>query len=129
MSIIRRGLELFNRGEYEASVETLPPQIEWDSTDAVPDGGLYRGRDAVLTLWREIGGRWEDFRIEPNDWIEAEDAVLMLGHLSGRGAGSGVPVEGTWDQVWRIEGGQPVRCENYTDRERAYIAAGLEPES
>jgi ketosteroid isomerase-like protein len=52
----------------------------------------------------------------------------MLGRLIARGAGSGVPVDTQWDQVWRVEGGAPVRCENYTDRARAWRAAGLEPE-
>ena len=129
LSIIKRGLELFNRREYETSVATLPPQIEWDSTGAVPDGDLYRGRDAVVELWREIGGRWDDFRIEAERWVEGDEVVLMLGRLVGRGAGSGVPVEGPWNQVWRVEDGLPVRCENYTDPERAWRAAGLEPDS
>jgi hypothetical protein len=128
LSVIRTGLELFNDGEYEASIATLPPQIEWDSTDAVPDGGLYRGRNAVLTLWVEIGQRWDDFRIEADRWIEGDGVVLMLGRLVGRGVGSGVPVEGGWNQVWRLEEDVPVRCENYTDRDRAWREAGLEPE-
>ncbi len=128
MAIIRRGLELFNRGEYAASVATLPPDVEWDSTDAVPDGALYRGRDAVVAYWHEIGERWDDFRIEADRWIEGEGVVLMLGRLVARGAGSGVPVDAPWDQVWRIEGAVPVRCENYSDRKGAWRAAGLEPE-
>jgi ketosteroid isomerase-like protein len=125
---IRRGLELFNRAEYEAGIVELSEEIEWDTSGAVPDGGVYRGREQVLGLWREVGRRWDGFRIVPERWIEGDRVVLMLGTLVGRGAGSGVPVEGTWDQVWRVEGELPVRCENYTDRERAWRAAGLEPD-
>src|SRR5687767_8331250 len=64
LAVIRRGLELFNEGEYERSIASLPPEIEWDTTEAVPDGGSYPGTDAVLSYWRSIGGRWDDFRIE-----------------------------------------------------------------
>jgi ketosteroid isomerase-like protein len=127
LTVIQTGLELFNDGEYEASIATLPPRIEWDSTHAVPDGDLYRGRDDVLALWVEIGERWDDFRIEPERWIEGDGVVLMLGRLIGRGAESGVPVEGPWNQVWTIEDGVPVRCENYTDPDQAWQTAGLEP--
>jgi ketosteroid isomerase-like protein len=128
-AVILRGLELFNRGEFDASLATLPPEIEWDNTAAVPDGDTYRGREEVLSYWREIGGRWDDFRIVPERTVEGAACVLLLGRLIGRGVNSGVPVETTWDQVWRVEGDVPVRCENYTDRERAWRAAGLEPQS
>ena len=32
------------------------------------------------------------------------------------------------DQVWWIDDGLAVRCENFADRERAWRAAGLDPE-
>jgi hypothetical protein len=83
----------------------------------------------VLAYWREIGERWDDFRIEADRWIEGDGVVLLLGRLIARGVGSGVPVETTWDQVWTIEGTVPIRCENYIERDRAWRAAGLEPES
>ncbi len=126
--MILRGLELFNGGDYEAAIETLPPDIEWDTTAAVPDGDAYHGRDDVLAYWRAIPERWDDFRIEVERTVEDEGVVLLLGRLHGRGADSGVPVETSWDQVWTIEGGVPVRCQNFSDRGRALAAAGLEPE-
>jgi hypothetical protein len=82
----------------------------------------------VLRLWREIPNRWDDFRIEPERWIESDGAVLMLGRLIARGVGSGVPVADTWDQVWTVKDGLPIRCENHTNRARAWRAAGLVPE-
>jgi ketosteroid isomerase-like protein len=127
-TVIRRGIELFNRREYEESIATLSPAIEWDTTDAVPDGRLYAGREDVLALWRDIDSRWHDFRIETERWIEGDRVILVLGRLVARGAESGVPVEQPWDQVWRIEDDVPIRCENYTDRAKAWRAAGLEPD-
>lgn len=126
MERIRLGLELFNRGDYESSLAELSPEIEWDTRAAVPDGGLYRGRDEVLGLWREIANRWADFRIEPEEWLEGDGVVLMLGRLVARGVESGVPVSDTWDQVWWVEGELPTRCENHTDRASAYRAAGID---
>jgi ketosteroid isomerase-like protein len=129
VAIILEGVALFNRGEYEAAVTTLGPEIEWDTTAAVPDGGVYRGREEVVAYWRGIPERWQDFCIEPERTIPGDGLVLLLGRLTGRGTDSGVPVESTWDQVWRLEAGRPVRCENYIDRDRAWRAAGLEPQA
>lgn len=123
---IREGLELFSRGDYEASVMKLSPEIEWVTTEAVPDGGIYRGRAAVVAWWIALGERWDDFRIEPERWVAGADVVLMLGTLVARGVESGVPVESSWDQVWHVRDGQAVRCENFIDRERAWTASGLE---
>ena len=125
MERIRYGLELFNRGDYAASIAELAEEIEWDTSAAVPDGDLYRGREAVLGLWRGLADRWDDFRIVPERWIEGDGVVLMLGTLIARGTESGVPVEGTWDQVWHLAGDEPVRCENHSDRAAAWRSSGL----
>jgi ketosteroid isomerase-like protein len=127
--VILQGVALFNRGEYEAALDILGPGIEWDTTGAVPDGTAYRGREEVLAYWRSIPDRWADFRIEPERTVQGDGLILLLGRLYGRGVDSGVPVETTWDQVWRIEDERPVRCENYIDRARAWRTAGLEPDS
>jgi len=125
---IQEGLALFSRGEYAASAELVSPEIEWDTSGAVPDGDVCRGRDELIAYWSALGDRWDDFRIEPERWVVGDDVALMLGRLIARGVGSGVPVEGTWDQVWRVRDGIAVRCENYASRDRAWQASGLGPE-
>ena len=82
----------------------------------------------MLRWWRGIPDRWDDFRIEPERWIEGDGVVLMLGRLIARGIGSGVPVADTWDQVWTVRDDLPIRCENFTDRARAWRAAGMDSE-
>jgi ketosteroid isomerase-like protein len=127
IALVREGLAAFNRGDFEASLETSSPELEWDTSTAVPDGRTYHGRAEILAYWRSIAERWDDFRIEPDEWIEAgPETVLMLGRLVGRGTESGVPIESTWDQVWRLRDGELVACENYSDRSRARRAAGLD---
>jgi len=121
---IKQGLALFNRGHYQESLNLLSPDVEWDTTDAVPDGRRYSGRAEVLEFWEGLPERWTDFRIEAEEWLEGRDVVLMLGRLEARGVDSGVPVSNPWDQVWRISDGEVVRCENYTDRAKARRMAG-----
>jgi ketosteroid isomerase-like protein len=127
-ALVLEGLARFNRGEFEAALDISNPKMIWDTSAAVPDGGTYRGRQEVLAYWTGIAERWKDFRIEPERTIDGDGLVLLLGRLTGRGVDSGVPVETTWDQIWWFEDGVPVRCDNYTDRVRAWAAAGLEPD-
>ena len=123
VEIVRTGLERFNAREYEQAADDLSPDMVWDTTGVVPDGEAHRGRETVVAYWRDVGERWGEIRIEPDEWIEAEDCVVMLGRLVGRGSGSGAPVEGPWNQVWRFDGDVPVSCENFGDRDAALRAA------
>jgi hypothetical protein len=36
---------------------------------------------------------WEDYRFETEEMIDLGEHVLMLAHISGRGTGSGVPID------------------------------------
>ena len=127
IELVRRGTELFNRRDFERSLRLLAAdsEFEWDTTTVVPDGRVYRGVSEVEAYWSDVFSRWHEFRIEPEEFHEGGDAVVMLGSLHGRGAGSGVPIVSTWHQVWRFRGETPVRCENYGDRDEALRAAGL----
>jgi ketosteroid isomerase-like protein len=127
IELVRHGIDLFNRREFEQSLKELAADsaFEWDTTTVVPDGRVYRGPAEVQAYWRDVFRRWLEFRIEPEEFREGEDAVVMLGTMHGTGAESGVPIVAPWHQVWRFAGETPVRCDNYNDREKALRAAGL----
>ena len=128
IELVRRGTESFNRREFEESLGILgvDPSFEWDTTMAVPDGRVYRGIAEIEAYWSDVLSRWHEFRIEPEEFHEGEDAVVMLASLHGRGAESGVPIVAPWHQVWRFRGETPSRCENYGDRDEALRAAGID---
>jgi ketosteroid isomerase-like protein len=69
---------------------------------------------------------WEDFAVEIEDLIAAADGrVVMLVHLTGRGRGSGVPLDFREANIFTIRGGRIVSVREYFDRERALEAVGL----
>jgi ketosteroid isomerase-like protein len=122
---VRAGTGAFNRGEYDGALDMLAADFTWDTTKAVPDGRTYCGREEIKAYWLDVADRWDSLRIEADEWIDAGDRVVMLGRLVGVGSGSGVPVEGPWNQVWSFEGGALVRCENYVDPDEALSAGGV----
>ena len=52
----------------------------------------YRGHEGFRDWWRDMNGQFDSFAIEPHDYIEDDDAVIVPMTLSGRGAGSGAEV-------------------------------------
>lgn len=43
----RRALEAFNRGDVEAAMQDMHPEVEWFPPEPLPDKQVYRGYDAV----------------------------------------------------------------------------------
>jgi ketosteroid isomerase-like protein len=74
--------EAINRGDPVPGLDLMDPEIEWIEPDGAPGvggltpgSGVYRTRDEVLTgVFQLLGGRlWDDFRVEPDQVIDAGD--------------------------------------------------------
>jgi ketosteroid isomerase-like protein len=60
------------------------------------------------------------------DLVAADDEqVMAVAHLTGRGRGSGVPLDFRLANIFTIRGGRIVKVKEYFDRVQALEAAGL----
>jgi ketosteroid isomerase-like protein len=121
----REGFEAFNRGDMEAVLDFLHPDVEVRSVAEVGQEGDYRGRDGFLHwngLWMEA---WEEFQVELKELEEVDDHnVLVHCDQWGRGRGSGLEVHQTVTYLFTIdEAGKATRVHIYTEREDALAAA------
>lgn len=85
-----------------------------------PGTGLWA--DAVERL-REI---YPDFRLEPREFIDAGEHVVVIAEAHGRGA-SGVGVNQLLAHVWTMRDGKAAHFRWFKSREEALAAAGVEP--
>lgn len=66
--------------------------------------------------------------VEPTAFIDAPgDDVVVTARVTGRGRGSGFPVEWNHGYVWTIHDGVAVRFRWFNRSGDAYRAVGLEP--
>jgi ketosteroid isomerase-like protein len=69
---------------------------------------------------------WGEFRMEPDEFVDAGDRVVAIGRWVAKGRGSGVEVNQPIADVFTLHGGRVVRCEiGYSNRAEALEAAGL----
>jgi ketosteroid isomerase-like protein len=69
---------------------------------------------------------WEDFRLTPEELIDADDHVFAAVRMSGRGRGSGAEAEMQLFAVWTLREGKVSRMTGgYRDRGEALEAAGI----
>jgi ketosteroid isomerase-like protein len=121
---LRRGIAAFNRGEFEVFVETADPEIR--VTTELIGTPKYRGREGVRQMLRDMAAAWESWKMEPVEFVERGDKVLMGIHATARGRTSGASVEARHFYVVDFRHGKAVRLQGFSERSEALEAAGLE---
>jgi ketosteroid isomerase-like protein len=131
LELVRRGSEAFERGDYATAFATWDPDVAWDTThfEAWPDDAVYQGRDEVIRFLQEewVGG-WASYEPRMEGIFNAGDQVVVFWNQRMVGRESGIEVEGQAATVCTVRDGLVTRIDNYTDRDEAMRAAGLDPQ-
>jgi ketosteroid isomerase-like protein len=122
VELVRRGLE-----SVDAFWAMLDEYVVWDLRDrpVVDLDSVYVGRDAVVKASRHYWGTWRDYRLDPEELLDAGSTVVVVFRERGRGKGSGAPIDQRLTQAWTFSGGRIIRWEVFADRARALEAVGL----
>ena len=126
VEIVRASLDARNRGDWEALRAVFASDCEFDySRSKGLSPGVYRGSEAVMRMVDEYSEVFEEFGWEPDEFIDAGDAVVVPGRFYSRGKGSGVET-GAWgvEVHWLVDG-KVVRWRLCQDRAEALEAVGL----
>lgn len=126
VEMVRRFLEAFNARQTETMLEMLHPEAELYPMRAQLEGRAYRGHHGLHEVLADIFEDWEEISMKTEQTLEADDAVVALGRLRGRGRVSGVDVDVPMGWVWRLRDGRVVYGRAYSDPRDARRAAGLE---
>jgi ketosteroid isomerase-like protein len=126
VEIVRRAIDAFNRGDFDAALEYIAPQatLDWSHSRG-PDAGVYVGHDAIRRLWKEITEPFERLTMVPGEFIPYGEHVVVpiTGRMTGR---SGIKVEANTATVATLRDGCMVRWTMYQDTDEALRAVGLE---
>ena len=91
VELARRGVEAFDRHDFEALAELMDPLIEWNDQRELPGAASHRGGQAVLRRLRVVLEEWADFRVEAQQFVEAGEHVVITSRVSAEGQASGRP--------------------------------------
>ena len=124
VEIVKAWCDAYNREDWDAMLKDAAPGFEVDLSRAVgPWRGVF-GLDQIRRAWGEFFETWESGWLEPHEFIEAGDLVVVPStvHLKGRG---GIEVSASATSVWTIRNGAIERMVMYQEREDALEAVGL----
>jgi uncharacterized protein len=113
---LREGYEAFNRGDFEAVLELMHPDVEVHDRPEVPDPRDYEGLDGARAAFASVLEMFEQYEIEPVEFIDGDEYVVVVLRQRGRGLASGVDVEGEIVHVWTVRDGQAVDLRAFSSR-------------
>jgi uncharacterized protein len=126
--ILRGAYEAFNRGDMDAAVSGLDPQIEWTEPAEFPGGGAYHGREEAKGYLAKSRAGWAEGSSEPERFITAGDRIVVFVHARIRLEGSNQWREVRLADVYTVRGGKIVQMRAFADRGEALRWVGLKPD-
>lgn len=103
-----------------AVLELFDPEIEWIEPDVpgLPWRGNHHGSQAVMDEVFATTDEFEELELEPSDFLDLGDHVLVIGHGHLRAKATGREWNGPFAHVWTVRDGRIVRWQGFADARR-----------
>ena len=124
----KRGVAAWNRGDIDAALEMLDPEVEVHAVAPAALGGestIYRGHEGARELFRDVQEAFPELQIEISEIRDLDERIVAIGHLHGRGKESWAEVESPIAYVYEFKNGKATRINDFLNPEEALEAAGL----
>jgi ketosteroid isomerase-like protein len=127
VEIARRASEALERRDWDGMTDLFDPNIELHGTvGGLEEGKILRGLNQIIGAFdTELDEAWDEHRIEPQEFIDAGDRVVVLHHEYQRSK-SGVELGVDTASILDVQDGRVVRIQGYMNPAEALEAAGLE---
>ncbi len=116
VNLIKNLYQAFAAGDIPAVLQSFDENIEWTEAEGFPYGGTYRGGEAILdNVFMKLATEWNDFKAEPDEFLDAGERIVALGNYSGSYKATGKSMNAPFAHVWTLEDGKIVKFVQYTD--------------
>jgi uncharacterized protein len=121
---LRAAYAAFNRGDIDAAVEPLDPQVEWSEPAEFPGGGTYHGREGAMQYLAQSRAAWAEVISEPEQFIPAGNRIVVFVHARVRPKNSNEWQEVRLADVYTFDHGKAIQMRAFADRQEALRWAG-----
>ena len=105
--------------------EMWDPAIVLRTADTFVESGEWHGYEGLLRFTSDQMQAFERMWIEPEEFIDAGDVVVVPVRFGGRARHTGIDVEFSYVHVLTVQNGKTVRIDVYESKAQALEAAGL----
>jgi ketosteroid isomerase-like protein len=127
VEIVQRATEFLDRRDWHGMTDLFDPNVELHGTvGGLEEDKILRGLTEIIQAFEtENDEVWDEHRIEPQEFIDAGDRVVVLQREYQRGKGSGVELVIDTATIVDVRDGRIVRMQGYMNPADALEAAGL----
>lgn len=118
VQLVNDAYTAFIRGDMDAVVDALHPDIEWKEAEHSPwhAAGGHHGAEAVLTnVFARIPRYFESFEVDPRCFHDAGETVIVEGRYRASAVNTADPLDAQVCHVWTIRGSKLTAFRQYTD--------------
>ena len=122
VALLREAYEAIGKEGLDAVAgwEVIAEDVLIRDRPEAPDPQTYHGPEGVREAIASADDSFEEFTMTPVDMIGVGDHhVVVVLRMSGRGRGSGVPVEETIAHQWTVRDGKAIVLQVYSDPDEA----------
>jgi len=126
VEIVKRASSLLENRDWAAGADLFDPEVELHGTvGGLEEGKVLRGLGEILAAFdAETEEAWDEHRIEPQEFVDAGDRVVIL-HREYQRSKSGVELVIDTASIHDVRDGRIVRMQGYMDPAAALKAAGV----
>jgi ketosteroid isomerase-like protein len=125
LQLVQRAYELWNAGDMEAAKRMFTPDAVMSTPPDWPDSITSNGRDEMFKRLVENRALFESDRLVPEQWIEADDCVIVPTQWCGVPKGASAELKVFVVPVYTVGGERIVRLDWYSSLQNALEAVGL----
>jgi uncharacterized protein len=130
VEVLREGYERWNdaykTGEFQPLIEELcDPEIVLRPAGIMPDSSEMHGHQGMLQFTTNQAEAFEELSVEPEEFIDAGDSVVVPVRLGGRARHTGIEIEFRLVHVCRLRDEKLTRVDMYATKPEALEAVGI----
>jgi ketosteroid isomerase-like protein len=124
VEMVRRYYATWNRAGLHGAKRLWTEDFEWHDAPEMPDSGVFRGVNAVLAHFDDLGDVMGRMRVEVLGLEAAGNDVIAALRVHIDGVTSGLPFDGPIFEVVSLEAGKVSRIRLFLSEADAYAATG-----
>jgi ketosteroid isomerase-like protein len=116
---LREAYAAFNRGDIDAALKPLDPNIEWSEPESFPWGCTYHGLAGVKSYLTQSRAGLAEGTGEPEKFIQVGNRIVVFVHAHVRPKNSSQWQDVELADVYTIRDGRAVEMRAFADRQQA----------
>ena len=126
VNLARRGYEALAAGDLEAVLALLDTEVSVEVHTGRPDlPEVLHGHKGFLENLQGLTDVFEDIEIEPEEFIDLGEHLVVPIYTAVHGRSSGIKIENRVVHIWTMRDGKATRFRVYGTRQQALEALGL----